>query len=310
MNIKDHGLPIAAVTQMTGISSHTLRKWESRYSLVNPERTSTGRRLYTQNNIEKLVLVRELTSRGHQVRLLADLTNEELEELLSNCDVEEGNRPITRVLVVGHVLAATLRLAKADFPTELSIVSRDAIKWLSKSEYSDDHDMVIIEIPTLGQKVARQLALLSKDCKLVLVYGFASSNDIKGLRDRGIQCLRAPVESHELLRIVKETNVHESRTVPEENLGEVPSRRLPDDVIARVSGILPSIQCECPNHIASLLYDLIAFERYCQTCEVEQTKDADLHVYLGNITGRARASFEEALERVASEEGIPLESVV
>jgi len=244
------------------------------------------------------------------VRLLADLTNEELEELLSNCDVEESIRPVTRVLVVGHVLAATLRFAKADFPTDLSIVSTDAIKWLSKGEYSDDHDMIIIEIPTLGQKVARQLALLSKDCKLVLVYGFASSGDIKSLRDRGVQCLRAPVESNELLRIVKETGVRESRTTQEENLGEVPSRRLPDDVIARVSGILPSIQCECPNHIASLLYDLIAFERYCQTCEAEQAKDAELHVYLGNITGRARASFEEALERVASEEGIPLESVV
>ena len=310
MNFKDHGLPIAAVTQMTGISSHTLRKWESRYSLVIPERTSTGRRLYTQNNIEKLVLVRELTARGHQVRLLADLTKEDLEELLSNCDAEESIHPVKRILVVGHVLAATLRLAKADFPTELSIMSTDAIKWLSHGDYSNDHDLVIIEIPTLGQKVAKQLALLSKGCRLILVYGFASSTDIKGLRDRGVECLRAPVESSELLRIVKETSVQERRSVPEENLGEVPSRRLPDEVIARVSGILPSIQCECPNHIASLLYDLIAFERYCQTCEAEQSKDADLHVYLGNITGRARASFEEALERVASEEGIPLESVV
>ena len=90
--------------------------------------------------------------------------------------------------------------------------------------------------------MARQLALLSKDCKLVLVYGFASSGDIKSLRDRGVQCLRAPVESNELLRIVKETGVRESRSTQEESLGEVPSRRLPDDVIARVSGILPSIQ--------------------------------------------------------------------
>ena len=310
MKMKDHGLPIAAVTQMTGISSHTLRKWESRYALVTPQRTSTGRRLYTQSNIEKLILVRELTARGHQVKLLAHLSNEELEELLSKCDSEDHHRAVKRVLVVGHVVAATLRLTKTEYPAELSMLSTDASDWLSKGGYCDDHDMIIIEVPTLGQKVTNLLLSLSKRTRLVLIYGFASSSDIQGLRDRGVQCLRAPVESNELLRIIKGTSVQEARVTPQENIGQVPSRRLPDDVIARVSSILPSIQCECPNHIASLLYDLIAFERYCQTCETEQAKDADLHVYLGNITGLARASFEEALERVASEEGIPLETVV
>ncbi|MAI40999.1 MAG: MerR family transcriptional regulator [Candidatus Azotimanducaceae bacterium] len=310
MNMKDHGLPIAAVTQMTGIAGHTLRKWESRYALVTPERTSTGRRLYTQDNIEKLILVRELTSRGHQVRLLADLSTGELEALLSKCNKGESIGAAKRVLAIGHVVAATLRVSKANFPAELSLISTDATEWLSKSTLNDSYDMVIIEVPTLGQQVAKLLADLSRDCRLVLIYGFASRGDIQGLRDKGVECLRAPVEATELLRIVGASDVKETIAEPQENLSKVPSRRLPDDVIARVSNILPSIQCECPNHIASLLYDLIAFERYCQQCETEQAKDADLHVYLGNITGLARASFEEALERVASEEGIPLESIV
>ena len=40
---------IGAVARMTGISTHALRAWERRYDGVNPERTESGGRLYSDD---------------------------------------------------------------------------------------------------------------------------------------------------------------------------------------------------------------------------------------------------------------------
>ena len=98
MTDNDHVLPIGAVSRMIGISSHTLRKWESRYALVSTQRTPSGRRLYTQGDIEKLILVRDLIALGHQVNRLAALSNAELEELLSRSNADIDSQDVESVL--------------------------------------------------------------------------------------------------------------------------------------------------------------------------------------------------------------------
>ena len=66
-------MPIGAVTQLTGISGHTLRKWESRYGAIEPVRTETGRRMYTQTHVRRLVLLRDLIRLGHQIGQLGGM---------------------------------------------------------------------------------------------------------------------------------------------------------------------------------------------------------------------------------------------
>ena len=305
MTDNDHALPIGAVSRMIGISSHTLRKWESRYALVSTQRTTSGRRLYTQEDIEKLILVRDLIAVGHQVNRLAALSNAELEELLSRSNADMDFRDVESVLIVGPVISATARLARHDFAAELEIVSADAIEWLAEDPDMESHDMIVLETPFLSQNHTEQLSQVARRHNLVLVYGYARTADLKALQSRGVICLRAPVNSDDLRRTI-ESQHHKPLNKPT----SVPIRRLPDEVITRISSMLPSIQCECPRHIATLLYDLNSFEKYCHQCEIDHPDDAELHTYLANITGVARASFEEALERVATEEGIPLENNV
>jgi len=48
-----------AVEQQTGISAATLRAWERRYALVEPQRTPSGYRLYSDRNIALLRWVRD-----------------------------------------------------------------------------------------------------------------------------------------------------------------------------------------------------------------------------------------------------------
>jgi DNA-binding transcriptional MerR regulator len=44
-------LPIGVVSERTGVNSVTLRAWERRYGLVKPLRTTSGRRLYSEDDV-------------------------------------------------------------------------------------------------------------------------------------------------------------------------------------------------------------------------------------------------------------------
>jgi DNA-binding transcriptional MerR regulator/methylmalonyl-CoA mutase cobalamin-binding subunit len=74
--------PIRAVSKLTGISVDTLRAWERRYQVVEPERDDRGR-LYSDADVARLKLLREAVERGHAIGRVASLSTEELEALLS-----------------------------------------------------------------------------------------------------------------------------------------------------------------------------------------------------------------------------------
>lgn len=79
---------IAVVSRRTGITQLVLRAWERRYGAVVPSRTATGRRLYSDQDLEKLSLLQMLTNAGHRIGDIADLSVEDLRQLV----VESGVR--------------------------------------------------------------------------------------------------------------------------------------------------------------------------------------------------------------------------
>ena len=70
--------PVRVVAQRTGLSTHVLRAWERRYGVVAPIRTEGGQRLYTDADIERLILLRTLTSQGGAISQLAQLPQSDL----------------------------------------------------------------------------------------------------------------------------------------------------------------------------------------------------------------------------------------
>ena len=65
--------PIGYVARQTGLSAHLIRAWEKRYAAVQPDRTTTGRRLYSESDIEHLQLLRQASNRGHRIAQLCGL---------------------------------------------------------------------------------------------------------------------------------------------------------------------------------------------------------------------------------------------
>lgn len=81
---------IKVVAQRTGLSAHVIRIWEKRYGAVEPERTGTNRRLYSDEQIERLSLLREITQHGHSIGHVAKLPTEKLRELANQSSVAHG----------------------------------------------------------------------------------------------------------------------------------------------------------------------------------------------------------------------------
>ena len=69
--------PIRAVSKLTGVPVDTLRAWERRYRVVEPQRDGRGR-MYTDGDVRKLKLLRALVERGHPIGRLAQLSEGDL----------------------------------------------------------------------------------------------------------------------------------------------------------------------------------------------------------------------------------------
>jgi DNA-binding transcriptional MerR regulator/methylmalonyl-CoA mutase cobalamin-binding subunit len=62
---------------------YVIRAWEKRHRVLSPERTESNRRLYSDRDIERLILLRQLIEQGHSIGELAALSSEALMELLA-----------------------------------------------------------------------------------------------------------------------------------------------------------------------------------------------------------------------------------
>ncbi len=61
------GLRIGEVARRTGITTATLRAWETRHGLLAPARTTGGQRLYREADITRVRAVRQLVAEGWSV---------------------------------------------------------------------------------------------------------------------------------------------------------------------------------------------------------------------------------------------------
>jgi methanogenic corrinoid protein MtbC1 len=75
--------PIQVVSRRTGLTPELLRAWERRYKAVLPTRSPGNRRFYTDNDIDRLLLLRGLIDAGRSIKQIAHLPSNELARMLS-----------------------------------------------------------------------------------------------------------------------------------------------------------------------------------------------------------------------------------
>lgn len=114
----------------TGLTADLLRAWERRYEAVVPLRSPGGQRLYSEGDIRRLQVLRELTEAGHGIGQVARLPDAELRALLDGAP-EEAPRgrvaePVRESLdgLRRLALASVLALDDEGFETLLRRVAR------------------------------------------------------------------------------------------------------------------------------------------------------------------------------------------
>jgi DNA-binding transcriptional MerR regulator len=71
---------IKDLERLTGIKAHTIRIWEKRYDIVDPARTDSNIRWYTDNDLKKLLNVSILNRHGIKISHIARLSNQQLNQ--------------------------------------------------------------------------------------------------------------------------------------------------------------------------------------------------------------------------------------
>jgi DNA-binding transcriptional MerR regulator len=71
---------IKDLEHLSGVKAHTIRIWEQRYNIIEPERTNTNIRTYNDNDLRKLLNVSLLNDYGYKISRIALLSNDALHE--------------------------------------------------------------------------------------------------------------------------------------------------------------------------------------------------------------------------------------
>jgi DNA-binding transcriptional MerR regulator len=95
---------IKDLENLTGVKAHTIRIWEKRYNLLQPERTDTNIRYYSLVNLQKLLNISYLNNNGYKISKIALLNGNQIPELVK----EVAQNDITNNLAIDSFKLAML----------------------------------------------------------------------------------------------------------------------------------------------------------------------------------------------------------
>lgn len=68
---------IKAVARLTGVAADTLRRWESRYGVMHPQRTASGYRMYSQHDVDTIRWLKERVEEGLSISRACELLRQQ-----------------------------------------------------------------------------------------------------------------------------------------------------------------------------------------------------------------------------------------
>lgn len=96
MNNVKSNFSIKDLENLSGIKAHTIRIWEKRYNLFQPNRTDTNIRCYDLENLQKLLNVTFLYNNGYKISKISQLGEDNIPKVVKNMVAEQRDN--------GHVL--------------------------------------------------------------------------------------------------------------------------------------------------------------------------------------------------------------
>lgn len=299
------GYRSGVAARLAGLPVETLRVWERRYGVSDVDRSPQGQRLYSAEQVHRLGLLKRVVDQGHAIGTVARLDAAEL-AALAGVQAASGVQSL-KLAVVGAALAQ--RLSATRTAPLLDIVAVCAQLDDAEQELAGaSADVLLIEAPEMTADAMPQIRSLRRAVPAkatVVLYRFCDSATVRRLREHGCLVARSPSDASEVV-VLCNTALTGAALPPPGPTKPAAPRRLNDEELAALAAASSSINCECPRHLADILLMLSSFERYSAQCANRNATDAAMHEDLARSAGHARMLMEDALERLAYAEGLPI----
>lgn len=298
--------------RLAGLPVETLRVWERRYGISDTGRSAHGQRLYSEDQVRRLRLMKQLVDQGHPIGALAKL---QLEQLGQFALVPEPGAPLQplqpmRLALMGTALARRLavggrELLALDIVAHFQNLDEAAATWPGTGA-----QLLLMEISELDERVVPAIGALRQKLgiALVVLYRFGASATIRQLRAQGCLVARVPNDVAEIVLLCQAALAAlplAQAQLARQRPAAAP-RRFDDRALTELAAASSTVHCECPCHLTEILLMINSFERYSEQCSSRNVADALLHEQLGHAAATARMVLEEALLRLARAEALPL----
>ena len=301
---------IGTVARLTSIKPDTLRVWERCYGLGASHKSATGRRQYTQADLEHLQLVSALVESGVRIGEIASCNRKTLEVMLARAG--SGNASTVarkpRVLFTGRALCQWLDehqgcLAHVDASlARLPLAAAEA----ALAGRAGPPDLVVVGCETLGPTQVRQaqdLAAALAAARLLVVYGSGTRRALQGLQQQGMSVSPFPPDpgflAFEFARCATEAGIHQGDT----HLGDLvrtKPRQLTEEELAAADSLRPDARDSRPGQLAELVRVLARLEEDIAGGAVSNWPEVAVSACAYAYTGQARWLLEKALQAVLS----------
>src|ERR1700754_234782 len=110
---------IKELERLSGIKAHTIRIWEKRHKLIEPGRTSTNIRYYSDDELKKIINVSLLNNHGVKISHIADLDQDSLIQKVLEFTEKKSEADV----YINQMIVAMIDLDEEQFETQLHKLS-------------------------------------------------------------------------------------------------------------------------------------------------------------------------------------------
>ncbi|GAB3271903.1 MerR family transcriptional regulator [Parahaliea aestuarii] len=300
---------IGTVSRLTGLKPDTLRMWERRYGLGATLKSNSGRRQYTQGDVEHLQMVAALVKKGTRIGEIAAAEKKTLTAMLrpsSGADVAMP-APKPTIAFIGSTLCDWLDQHQSCLAGVDALLLRSPVEQLSGEEFTEmmpGCDAAVLFFTHLNHSSlarARELKQLPGLHKVIIACHTAGKAVADQARREGYVTLDFPPESEQLAFELSYIAAAKLTARGASNLGHLVQARPRETTSQQLSAAAAmnvDLQCECPRHLAQLVESLATFESYSADCASDSWADAALHARIYALTAQARWLMERALQAV------------
>ena len=299
---------IGTVARLTGLKPDTLRVWERRYGLRPSYRSATGRRQYTQADLEHLQLLATLVDSGVRIGEVASCGRRTLEVMLGREDGLQAPDRKPRVLVIGTALCEWLDEHQGCLSHVDAILARVALadSAAALAEGVEAPDLLVVGCTKLGPEQVRQvdaLAIALAAGRTLVIHAQANERSLEALRHKGVGVATFPPDpgflAFELARVPAEMAARQGSVHLGDLVGGKPRQMSKEQLVAagasRTTPGEPS-----PARLAELVNGLAGLEQDMAAGEVGNWSDAAVRACAYTYAGQARWLMEKALQVVLS----------